>query len=135
VKREESHAGVYSLSDLLYKLVVDLFVIGVSPPHKNIGVLEKLVGYSLVGIVEGGEGELNVLAFKHAFEISVNTFGIKCFCFRLSFFVPEFMPKCNSDGHRNLQNNNINKLYNKSHIKSIYKTTKNQQKRRRKNEF
>ena len=129
MKRKESHARVNALSDLFDKLVVDLFVIGVSPPHKDVGIVKKLVCYSLVGIVESCKSNFDIIALKLALEICVQTVGVYCFYCFFRFFVSEFVPKCNFDGHRNLQKDIINKLYNKTRIKSIYKTTKNQLKK------
>ena len=53
MKRKEAHAVIYySLENLFNKLVLHLAVSQVSPPDKNVGIIENLICKTLLGIVK-----------------------------------------------------------------------------------
>lgn len=58
VECDKAHAAdINSLADALNEIVLDFAVVHVTPPKKDIGIIEHLIRQSLIGIVKRREGD------------------------------------------------------------------------------
>lgn len=94
VESDEAHlTEVNSLLDPCNELILDFLVETVTPPNKNVGVFEDLIGKTLTFIIKSGEsyGDLFVLLEKFT-DGCVETVGVEFFCFFFLLFMSEFVP-------------------------------------------
>lgn len=65
VECDKSHAAdINSLADALNEIVLDFAVVHVTPPKKDIGVIEHLIRQSLIGIVKRRKGDLHIVVLR-----------------------------------------------------------------------
>jgi hypothetical protein len=102
VDGDESHlAGVDSLTDPFHQSIIHFSVGGVPPPDENVGIVQHLIRQSLIGIVESGEGYIDILTFGEKLtDCGMNAIGIDSADFFASFFVAVFVPDGHTDHNR-----------------------------------
>jgi hypothetical protein len=83
--------------DLFGKLIGNLGMIEVCPPNEDISIVEKLVGKTLLRVVEGGEGDLIAGLGEELTDASVNAVGIYGLDGLLGLFVAELVPNRDAD--------------------------------------
>ena len=84
--------------DLFRQFVLDLIVVLVSPPHKDIGIVENLIRQTLFRIIQANGSDLKGRIFGQKLRnCSVDAVGV----YGLDFFhialMTEFVPDGNSD--------------------------------------
>ena len=99
VEGDEAHlAEIHAGLDLLDQLVVDFAVCHVAPPEQDVGVFQNVIRQTLIGIVESGEADLEVLILiEECLDGGVQTVGVDGLDIFFRFFVTEFIPYCNAD--------------------------------------
>ena len=69
----------------------------VTPPEQNVGVLQYVVRQTLIGIVQSGEANLQILVFvEECLDRGVQTVGINGLDVFLRLFMTELVPDCNA---------------------------------------
>ncbi len=71
----EAHTGINACLYLRYKLIGNLAVSQMSPPHKHVGGIKKLVREPLLRIVKSSKSGLHVIALNELLYSSVYTVG------------------------------------------------------------
>jgi hypothetical protein len=98
MERDEAHlAHINAALYLGYESIVYLSVSHMSPPDENVGIVKHLVGKALIGIVEGGEGDLIAGLGEELTDASVNAVGIYGLDGLLGLFVAELVPNRDAD--------------------------------------
>ena len=107
---DKAHAlSTNAVKDTSYERIVNLMVRHMTPPHKDVGIVENLVRQSLVGIIESRKSDLKILVDLKVFlQNIVKAAGINFVAFLVHLFMPEFIP----DGYSDLVHSKIAPLRN-----------------------
>ena len=100
VQDDQAHAGQDAIRNALDGGVGDVVVVHMPPPEQDVGVVDRLFGAALIGIVERGgrDGEFGEF-FQVRGDGAVHAVGIDLGHFRILFFVPAFVPDEDADRH------------------------------------
>ena len=100
MKRHKAHTAKNSCADLCNELIRNVVMAHMTPPKKDVGLVKKLVGESLLGLVKRADRNVHILFFiKKRFDICVYSVGIYCFDGFVSLFVMELIPYGYVDCH------------------------------------
>jgi hypothetical protein len=78
VKNYKSHTLVYTLIYAIYNIISDLTVLGMTPPEKNVGVVEHFLRKTMLFIlIKPCGADFKVVCRKSSLKLLVNTVGIR----------------------------------------------------------
>ena len=103
VASDKAHTVVNSLTYILNSVIAYCVVVAMTPPHKNVCVVENLVGDTVIGIIEASEADFNVVTLaEEVSDSAVDTLGVDSCDIGIVFLVLEFVPNSNSDLFHNV---------------------------------
>ena len=79
VEDDETHlAHVDTLADALHQTVVHLMVRHVTPPEQYVGLVQHLIGQTLVGVVQRGEADVQrgIVSLQKGLDQTVDAVGV-----------------------------------------------------------
>ena len=90
VKCDKAHTVVYSLNNAVNNFGKNGTVCNVSPPDKDVGIVQNLLRKSVFGHIESCNANFKIVAGKSVFESGMYSFGIYFRNRRLIFLTSKF---------------------------------------------